>query len=171
MKPASESLTSKIASKIGRWAQARSLWYFPVNLGCCGDEVFAAQGPRYDWERFGCRAVEDPARADLLIVSGPVNALAGRWLQKLFAEMRGPKFVVAVGSCATTGGLFRNQEESGSLGDRSVSGIDQYLPVSVYVAGCPPRPEAILHGILELQRQIREGHESRTMVQRASART
>lgn len=127
---------------------ADSLWIYHVSLSCCGLEVEAAAGPRFDWERLGCKVVEDHRNADVLFVSGPVTEGVADELRTLHREMREPRFVVAVGSCASTGGMF------GLEGDKSVRGLDAYVPVDLFIPGCPPRPESLIHAVLRLQDKI-----------------
>jgi NADH-quinone oxidoreductase subunit B len=136
-----------------KWARAQSLWYLSTNSGCCADEVLNALGCRYDLERFGCVPQVDPRQADLLIVSGAVSYKAAARLREVYEAMLGPKYVLAVGSCANCGGAFA-PESSYSV----VPGVDQILPVDVYVPGCPPRPEAIMNGLIALQEKIRGSH-------------
>lgn len=132
------------------WARANSFRYYSVANGCCADELFQTWSCRYDLERFGCVPVEDPSQADLLFVHSAINKKAAPELLRLFESMPSPKYVIAVGSCACTGGAFQ-KESSYSV----VQGIDQILPVDVFVPGCPPRPESIMNGLLILQEKIR----------------
>lgn len=127
---------------------ADSLWIYHVNLSCCGLEVAAAAGPRFDWERLGCKVVEDHRNADVLFVSGPVTGGVVEELRAIYQEMREPRFVVAVGSCASTGGMF------GMEGEKSIRGLDAYVPVELFIPGCPPRPESLIHAVLRLQDKI-----------------
>jgi NADH-quinone oxidoreductase subunit B len=127
---------------------ADSLWIYHVSLSCCGLEVMAASGPRFDWERLGCRVVEDHRNADVLFISGPVTEGVVDELRKIYSEMREPRFVVAVGSCASTGGMFSTE------GPGSVRGLDAYVPVDLFIPGCPPRPESLIHALLRLQDKI-----------------
>lgn len=139
-------------STIGRvfkWAQSRSLWYISTGSGCCADEVLNAMGSRYDLERFGCSQQVDPRQADLLIVCGMVSYKSIPHLKQLYDTMLSPKYVLAVGACANCGGPF-SSEFSYSV----VPGVDQIVPVDVYVPGCPPRPEAIMNGLIALQEKI-----------------
>lgn len=138
--------------KILSWARSQSLWYVSTGTGCCADEVLDALGCRYDLERFGCLPQVDPRQADLLIVSGVVTKKAAPYLRDLYESMLSPKYVLAIGSCANCGGAF------GSKSNYSVvSGLDQVVPVDVYVPGCPPRPESIMNGFIALQNKI-NGH-------------
>jgi NADH-quinone oxidoreductase subunit B len=127
---------------------ADSLWIYHVNLSCCGLEVEAAAGPRFDWERLGCKVVEDHRNADVLFVSGPVTERVAEELRLIHREMREPRFVVAVGSCACTGGMFGFESE------KSIRGLEAYVPVDLFVPGCPPRPESLIHALLRLQEKI-----------------
>lgn len=143
-------------STIGRvmsWAKSNSLWFYSTGSGCCADEVFETLGCRYDLERFGCRSQADPSQADLLIVSGAVSYKSAPHLIRLYESMAEPKFVLAIGACANCGGPFAPEFSYSTL-----PGVDRAIPVDVYVPGCPPRPEAIMHGLITLQEKIR-GHE------------
>lgn len=139
-------------STVGRllkWAQSKSLWYISTGAGCCADEVLAAMGSRYDLERFGCLPQVDPRQADLLIVCGMVSYKAAPYLKEVYDSMLTPKFVLAIGACANCGGPF-----SPKLSYSVVPGLDQIIPVDVYVPGCPPRPEAVMNGLIALQEKI-----------------
>lgn len=132
-----------------KWSRSRSLWYLSTGTSCCADEVLDAFGCRYDLERFGCIPQVDPRQADLLIVTGMVSKKIAPHLRRLYDEMLVPKYVIAVGACANCGGLF-SSEYSYSV----VSGVDKIVPVDVFVPGCPPRPEAIMNGLIALQEKI-----------------
>ena len=140
------------ASTIGKalkWAQSRSLWYITTGTGCCADEVLQAMGCRYDLERFGCLPQVDPSQADLLIVNGMISQKTVSHLKAMYDAMLSPKYVLAIGACANSGGPF------GPESTYAVSrGVDQIIPVDVYVPGCPPRPEAIMNGLIALQEKI-----------------
>lgn len=140
--------------KFLKWARCRSLWYITTGSGCCADEILDSMGCRYDLERFGCVPQVDPRQADLLIVCGLVSYKAAPYLRSLYDSMLQPKYVLAVGACANCGGLF-SPEFSYSV----VPGVDNVIPVDVYVPGCPPRPEAIMNGLIALQEKI-SGQES-----------
>ena len=137
-----------------KWAQSRSLWYVSTGSGCCADEILNLLGSRYDIERFGCLPQVDPRQADLLIISGVVSYKAMSHLKKLYDSMLSPKYVLAVGACANCGGPF-----SPDFSYSAVPGVDRFIPVDVYVPGCPPRPEAIMNGLIALQEKI-SGKES-----------
>ncbi|MGZ3694190.1 MAG: NADH-quinone oxidoreductase subunit B [Bdellovibrionota bacterium] len=130
-------------------ALADSLWVYHVGLSCCTLEVEAAAGPRFDWERLGCRIVTDHRNADVLFVSGPVTPGIADELKKIHSEMRDPKFVVAVGSCASTGGMFSAE------GKYRIPGLEAIIPVDLFIPGCPPRPESLIHALIKLQEKIR----------------
>jgi len=139
-------------STIGRllnWARSSSLWYYQAGQGCCGEEVLNTAACRYDWERFGCVPQQDPRQADLLIINGVITHKQVPYLRALYEQMPSPKYVLAIGSCANGGGPFFS-ETSYSV----VPGIDKVIPVDVFVPGCPPRPEAIMNGLLALQEKI-----------------
>ena len=132
-----------------KWAQAHSLWTYSTGSGCCADELLQTWGARYDLERFGCVEQVDPRQADLLIVAGMVSYKLTAHLRALYDQMLDPKYVLAIGACASCGGPFAPH-----LGYAVVGGVAQVLPVDVYVPGCPPRPEAIMNGFIALQKKI-----------------
>jgi len=134
------------------WARSGSLWYYSVQSGCCADEVMDTLGCRYDLERFGCVPQADPSQADLLFISGFVSRKAAPHLLDLYERMLEPKYVIALGSCASCGGLFSEDRTYSGL-----SGVGRLIPVDVHVPGCPPRPEAIMNGLITLQEKIRGG--------------
>lgn len=135
--------------RIIEWARKNSLNYINLDLACCGIEMLQAYGGRYDIERFGSAPQISPRHADLMIVSGTLTYKMAPTLKLLYEQMPSPKYVMALGSCANSGGLF-----SWEYSYSSVAGIDKVIPVDVYVPGCPPRPEAILHGLIALQKKI-----------------
>ena len=132
------------------WARASSLRYFSVNTGCCSDELLQALGCRYDIERFGALPEEDPRFSDLLIVAGAITSKAAPELRKIYDQMPAPKYVMALGSCACSGGAFGPE----STGGNTLAGISSRLPVDIFVPGCPPRPEAVMEGLIRLQEKI-----------------
>lgn len=143
-------VSSTIDAVLG-WAQASSLRYLSINTGCCADELLQAVGCRYDLERFGALPETDPEFADLLVVSGAITTQAAPELRKVYDRMPSPKFVLVVGSCACSGGAFGPEATEG----RTLAGVGVVLPVDILVPGCPPRPEAIIDGVIALQRKIR----------------
>lgn len=137
--------------KVISWAQQNAITYLVQDLACCGVEMIQSEGGRYDIERFGAMQTVSPRQADLMIVAGTVTYKSAEALKLLYDQMPGPKYVVAMGSCANCGGMF-----SWDLSYSTVSGIDKIIPVDVFVPGCPPRPEALLHGLVSLQKRIEE---------------
>jgi len=129
------------------WSRRSSMWFMTFGLACCAIEMMSAQTSRYDWERFGFAPRATPRQSDIMIVAGTVtNKMASR-LETLYKQMAEPRFVIAMGSCAISGGAFRDSYNV-------VKGVDKIVPVDIYVPGCPPRPEAILNGMLELQKRV-----------------
>lgn len=131
---------------IRTWARVNSPWVVHFNSGSCNGcdiEILATLTPHYDLERFGIKLVGSPRHADILVSTGPVTQQAKDRLLRIYEQMHEPKFVVAVGSCALSGGVFQGCYNV-------LDGIDRVLPVSAYIPGCPPRPEAIIDGIVKL---------------------
>ena len=140
-------------SGIRIWSLMKSPWILHFNSGACNGcdiEVVAALTPLYDAERFGVLLQGSPRHADILIATGPITRQAARRLLRIYNQMPEPKFVIAVGTCAISGGVF-----AGSY--NVYEGIDKLIPVDVYIPGCPPRPEAILYGIVRLLKGLKEG--------------
>jgi NADH-quinone oxidoreductase B subunit len=153
--------TSFCLSTLGNalsWARSNSLWHLSTGSGCCADEVLNTLGARYDIERFGSIAQIDPRQSDLLIVNGSVSLKAAPYLRELYDAMLEPKYVMAIGSCASGGGLFGPKYSYATT-----AGAKEVLPVDVYVPGCPPRPEAIMNGLISLQEKIRRGCEPNSL--------
>jgi NADH-quinone oxidoreductase subunit B len=129
------------------WSRRSSLWWLQFGLACCGMEMVAAHMPRYDFgERFGMWFRPSPRQADLMIVAGTVTKKMAPSVNTLYQQMGDPKWVIAMGSCACVGGPFDTYAV--------VQGVDQVIPVDVYVPGCPPIPEALYYGVLELQNTV-----------------
>jgi len=119
----------------------------PLGISCCAIELMAMADPRHDVSRFGSEVMRfTPRQCDLLIVAGTVNYKIAKVVRKIYDQMPDPKWVIAMGACASSGGMYRSYPV--------VQGIDQFLPVDVYVAGCPPRPDAVLKALLEIQKKI-----------------
>ena len=133
------------------WATSNSIWPFGFGLACCAMEMIGViSSPRYDVARFGSEVVRaTPRQSDLMIVSGRVSHRMTAPIRQLYEQMLEPKWVMAMGACASTGGMFANYA--------ILQGVDKILPVDCYVPGCPPRPEAVVEGILTIQRKIKAG--------------
>jgi NADH-quinone oxidoreductase subunit B len=140
------------------WARKNSLWPVTFGLACCAIEYIASQNSRFDLARFGMEINRaSPRQADIMLVSGTVTVKMAYAIRRVYDQMADPKYVIAMGVCATSGGPYQGSYTT-------VPGVDNFLPVDVYVAGCPPRPDALLYAILELQRKISarevdEGHD------------
>lgn len=136
-----------LLERVKRWAEKSSLWPFTFGLACCAIEMMAMVASRYDIARFGAEVFRSsPRQADLMIVSGRVSMKMAPVLKKLYDQMPEPKWVIAMGACASCGGVFNNYA--------IVQGVDKIVPVDVYVPGCPPSPDALIYGILKLQEKI-----------------
>lgn len=140
-----------VMEKIKTWARINSPWLVHYNSGSCNGcdiEILATLTPRYDLERFGVKLQGSPRHADVLICTGPVTRQSRTRLLRVYAQMPEPKFVISVGSCSITGGAFQGCYNI-------LGGIDDVLPVDVFVPGCPPRPEAIIYGVVQLLEKLK----------------
>jgi NADH-quinone oxidoreductase subunit B len=129
------------------WARTRSMWPMLFGLACCAIEMMSAQSPHYDMSRFGMELMRaSPRQSDLMIVAGRVTRKMAPVLRRLYDQMPEPKWVISMGDCASCGGVFNNYA--------IMPGVDEVVPVDVYVAGCPPRPEGLIHGVLTVYEKV-----------------
>jgi len=138
------------------WAQKNSLWPFGSGLACCAMEMIAAGASHYDMSRFGMEVFRpSPRQADLFIIAGTVTNKMAPVVKRLWDQMPDPKWVVAMGNCAVSGGPFPTYSV--------LQGVDKIIPVHVYVSGCPPTPQGLLHGLITLQKKIEASHPTQVM--------
>jgi NADH-quinone oxidoreductase subunit B len=141
--------TSKINELI-QWSRKNSLWPMPMGISCCAIEMMAAAAARFDISRFGSEVFRfSPRQSDIMIVAGTVTYKMAKVVRKIYDQMPDPKWVIAMGACTSSGGMYRTYSV--------VQGIDQFLPVDLYVAGCPPRPENLLNSLIIIQERIKNG--------------
>jgi NADH-quinone oxidoreductase subunit B len=141
-------LTSRVTDLVA-WARKSALWPMPLGLSCCAIEMMATVGPRFDLSRFGAEVFRfSPRQADVMIVAGTLVWKMASVARRIYDQMPDPKWVIAMGVCASSGGLYRNYAV--------VPGVDRIMPVDVYTMGCPPRPDTLIRAVLELQKKIEE---------------
>jgi NADH-quinone oxidoreductase subunit B len=142
-----EVVVSKLDAVIN-WIRTNSIWPMPMGLACCGIELRAVGGARFDISRFGAEVMRfSPRQSDCMIVAGTVTYKMAPHVRRIYDQMAEPKWVIAMGACASSGGMYRSYA--------TLQGVDRILPVDVYISGCPPRPEAVLDALMKLQTKMK----------------
>ncbi len=144
--PLGNNFITTSLDKVVNWSRASSLWPLTFGLACCAIEMMATGAARFDLDRFGVLFRASPRQADLLVVAGTVTKKMVPVIQTVYDQMPEPRYVIAMGACACSGGIFDTYS--------TVQGVDEFLPVDVYVPGCPPRPEGLLYALMKLQTKI-----------------
>lgn len=151
-----EVVVSK-ADAVINWVRRHSVWPMPMGLACCAIELMSSGGSRFDISRFGMEVMRfSPRQSDCMIVAGTVTYKMAQVVRRIYDQMAEPKWVVAMGACASTGGMYRSYAV--------LQGVDRIVPVDVYISGCPPRPEALLDGMMRLQEKIRTESSTRDLL-------
>jgi NADH-quinone oxidoreductase subunit B len=141
-------VTAKL-EQVVNWSRTGSMWPILFGLACCAIEMMGAQAPNFDMSRFGMELNRaSPRQSDLMFVAGRVSRKMAPVVRRLYDQMPAPKWVIAIGDCASCGGVFNNYA--------ILQGVDEIIPVNVFIAGCPPRPEAIIHGVLTLHEKVKK---------------
>jgi len=145
------------ADAVINWVRRHSVWPMPMGIACCAIELMAAGGSRFDISRFGMEVMRfSPRQSDCMIVAGTVTYKMAQVVRRIYDQMAEPKWVVAMGACASTGGMYRSYAV--------LQGVDRVVPVDVYISGCPPRPEALLDGMMRLQEKIKNEASTRQLL-------
>jgi len=143
-----EGFVTTTIDAMAAWARESSVWPMPMGISCCAIEMMAVGGPKYDIARFGSEVMRfTPRQCDLMIVAGTVTYKMSHVVRKIYDQMPDPKWVIAMGACTSSGGMYRSYPV--------VQGIDQFLPVDIYLAGCPPRPDNLLNALIQIQEKIK----------------
>lgn len=143
-----ENIITTTLESLVNWGRRSSLWPATFGLACCALEMIASCMPRYDLARFGAEVFRaSPRQADLMIVAGTVTNKMASVVRRIYDQMAEPKWVIAMGACAATGGIFNSYAV--------LQGVDRIIPVDVYVPGCPPKPEGLIHAIMQIQNKIK----------------
>ncbi|MEE8110088.1 MAG: NADH-quinone oxidoreductase subunit B family protein [bacterium] len=143
-----ENILTTSLDYLVNWARKSALWPMTFGLACCAIEMMAAGASRYDFDRFGIIFRASPRQSDVMIVAGTVTYKMAPVIRKVYDQMPEPRWVISMGSCSTAGGPFNTYS--------TLQGVDQVVPVDIYVSGCPPRPEALMWGVLKLQEKIQQ---------------
>lgn len=142
-------ITTKLDDLVN-WARSNSLWPYPFGTSCCGIEMMAVLSADYDMARFGAEVVRfSPRQCDVMLIAGTITNKMAPVLKSIYEQMADPKWVIAMGACSSSGGIFDTYSV--------VQGVDEIIPVDIYIPGCPPTPEGVIHGVMRLQDRIKSG--------------
>ena len=145
------------ADAVINWIRTNSMWPMPMGLACCAIELMAVGASRFDIARFGAEVMRfSPRQADCMIVSGTVTYKMAPQVRRIYDQMAAPKWVIAMGACASSGGMYRSYA--------TLQGVDRILPVDVYISGCPPRPEAVLDALMKLQAKVKKERSAKNLL-------
>lgn len=145
------------ADAVINWIRTSSIWPMPMGLACCGIELMAAGGAKFDIARFGAEVMRfSPRQCDCMIVAGTVTYKMAPHVRRIYDQMAEPKWVIAMGACASSGGMYRSYA--------TLQGVDRIVPVDVYISGCPPRPEAVLDALIKLQAKMKTSRSAKQLL-------